>query len=70
MKSNVETVKTYTLVLTEEEAAWHRGYMQNPMCDPNNEPLDDSIYRRRFFDAVVGSVPTKRTPQPNIITPM
>lgn len=42
-----------TLVLTEEEAQWLHGTLQNPLNGvslQNEDPLDNAM-RRRFFEA-------------------
>lgn len=38
-----------TLVLTEREAIWLRDYVQNPFCDPCDEPFLDAEMRRALF---------------------
>ena len=55
MKSYTDTQKTWKLELTETEAYWLRGYMQNKLID--NESKEDSRMRSRFFNAVISAEP-------------
>lgn len=41
-----------TLVLTPGEAAMLAGLVQNPVCDPSEEPEDDANFRHRLFDTL------------------
>jgi len=59
MKCSVQVEKTYTLELTEEEARWLRGLVQNPIPNQKNpegrpelEDEYDMDMRRRFWDAL------------------
>jgi hypothetical protein len=51
VQRTTETV--ITLVLTEAEAAWLHGNMQNPLGDVTLQEEDpyDNAMRRRFFEA-------------------
>ena len=54
METKKHTMKTYVIEMTEEEAIYLRGVMQNPMygMDPHEEAESHRIIRRAFFDAV------------------
>lgn len=57
MESEIETTTVVTLKLSEDEALWLRGLMQNPFYDyekPEDEPEDMKHYRQVFFNAVKG----------------
>jgi len=52
----METLKStvVTIVLNEEEVAWLKGIMQNPLWvdHPDDEDLRDSRMRRTFWEAL------------------
>lgn len=52
----VVTKKEITIIieLTEFEARWLKGVMQNPITsgDPDNEYIQDSEMRRKFWDVL------------------
>lgn len=41
-----------TMTLTEREAIWLRDYVQNPFCDPKDEPFSDAEMRHSLFDGI------------------
>lgn len=46
--------RKYTLVMSEGEARWLRGIMQNPLHGLllDNEPDQDKYYRKQFFESL------------------
>lgn len=54
MKSEVVTMRVQTLILTDAEANWLKGTMQNPLWvdHPDQEQPFDKQMRKSFFDAV------------------
>jgi hypothetical protein len=52
MKSAIKQLKEYVLVLSEDEARILRGMVQNPMCDPEEEPQEISDLRESIFKAL------------------
>ena len=42
----------YVLELTDEERVWLKGYLQNPVVHPSDEPAEDSQMRKMFFNAL------------------
>lgn len=52
MKIRKEKVLTFELTLNQAEAEWLRGLVQNPMCDPIDEPEEVSKYRKLIFDGL------------------
>lgn len=55
MKSENITVTHYRLELTEDEAKWLKGIMQNPLSeneDPRFEDPKDAAMRSKFWDAL------------------
>ncbi len=54
MKSEVITVRVQTLVLSDAEANWLKGTMQNPLWvdHPDKEEPFDKTMRESFFNAV------------------
>lgn len=50
MEASVNVIKTVQLTLTEAEAHWVKGLMQNPMCE--NESTEDSDNRYKLFHAL------------------
>lgn len=55
MKGKVEAQKTYWLGLTEEEAQWLRGYMQNAHAQDERE--EDEIHRGVVFSTLLEMLP-------------
>jgi hypothetical protein len=47
-----ETTIKVILTLTEEEAKWLSNYLQNAVCEPKVEPLQDRNMRKAFFDSL------------------
>ncbi|MFK5882803.1 MAG: hypothetical protein QM489_00445 [Candidatus Izemoplasma sp.] len=60
MQVTKQTVTTIQLSLTEDEAKWLKGYLQNPPLNPNDpggyrldkEPKEDRIYRENLFNSL------------------
>lgn len=52
MQSSINTQTTVTLVFTQAEAELLAGYMQNPMCPPEQEPDDIRKLRQDIFYAI------------------
>ena len=54
MKANIKKTTTYNLELTEAEAAWLRGVMQNPLYDVDTEEEHphDAEFRESFYNAL------------------
>lgn len=55
MKSHIDVKTQVTLLLSEEEARWLKGIMQNPFFQYENqsdEPQIDRDMRFKFFEAV------------------
>ena len=54
MKGTIETVTTVKLELTEEEANWLKGLMQNPHNGrmPQDEPEYDKSMRMLFWNVL------------------
>ena len=55
MKNTISKEITFTLVLTESEAAWLHNIMQNPLQNKSliNESSVDSSMRILFFNATL-----------------
>ena len=56
MKANIETQVQTTLVLSEEEARWLKGLVQNPLWvdHPDDENPKDKKIREAFWNALDG----------------
>jgi hypothetical protein len=53
MESNITTETTTTLKLTELEASWLKGLVQNPMClNPQDESDFEQNMRQSFWNAL------------------
>ena len=54
MEVTTEVSKVINLQLTEEEAEWLRGAMQNPLCgcNPDEESMHNRLHRIDLFDAL------------------
>lgn len=52
MQVSSKTVVKIQLTLTEKEARWLMAYIQNPMCDPQDEPAEDAEMRKQFFNSI------------------
>lgn len=52
MQIKPEKTVVVHLTLTEVEARWLRGYVQNPHCELKDESLEDSSMRERFFSGL------------------
>ena len=52
MKSKIDTYKIVILTLTEEEASWLKGRMQNAVGDYEKEEVIDSEMRTKFREAL------------------
>ncbi len=50
--SNPKTavVEKNTLILDDFEAQWLKGYLQNPVCPPEEELVLDTNMRNRFWE--------------------
>ena len=59
LKVNVKKTVKIQLELSEEMAYWLKGYMQNPMCDPNDEDPKLRDYRNQLFNALPSQVLTR-----------
>lgn len=53
MKTFVTHKMEISLIMSEEEAQWLNGVMQNPIYgdSPEHEPEEDAAMRLKFFDA-------------------
>lgn len=53
MRASEKMIKVIVLELTEDEAHWLHGVMQNPLWGehPDNDTEYDRAMRRKFFDA-------------------
>jgi hypothetical protein len=52
MKASTTKETIVTLVLIEDEARILMGMIQNPICDPSEEPVNEADFRHRLFDAI------------------
>ena len=52
MKSKIEKKIKIVLELSDTEAHWLKGYVQNPCCDGTVETDHDIIMRKELFDAL------------------
>jgi hypothetical protein len=59
MKAVATKEVVVTLVLTEGEARILMGMVQNPMCDPSDEPVDEADFRHRLFDTLKDAVTSR-----------
>jgi hypothetical protein len=59
MKVNVKSETIYTLELTEAEATWLRGLMQNKIHEDETE--QDQQYRELFWNAICTPAATNPT---------
>jgi hypothetical protein len=60
VESNITTKTTITLKLTEIEANYLKGLVQNPMCiDPKDEGDFERNMRQSFWDALSAVEPNK-----------
>lgn len=50
MKGRIKTVSMVTLQLSEKEAKWLKGYVQNPLME--DESAQDSQMRQELFNAL------------------
>lgn len=58
MKGKTITVEETTLMLNQEETAWLKGLMQNPIsCEPHEESKEEKEMRLSFWSALGGSLP-------------
>lgn len=55
MKSYVQTTEILVLELNAEEAEWLKGQVQNSHLPPSEEPEEDRVMRKKFFNAVTGN---------------
>jgi hypothetical protein len=62
MESEITTKVTVTLELTELEAIWLKGVIQNPICvNPENEGDFERNMRQSFWNALSAVEPSKHT---------
>ena len=52
MQVNSKKVVKIQLILTEKEARWLMAYVQNPRCEPQDEPSGDAEMRKQFFNSI------------------
>ena len=53
IKTEIKTDRKITITLTEREARWLKGVVQNPIgCDRGEEDHEESEMRKRFWDAL------------------
>lgn len=52
-KSEIKQSRTVTLELSEDEARWLKGIMQNPIgCEYDHELIEDQKHRASFWKAL------------------
>ena len=53
MEHSIERKAKITFTLNEKEAAWLKGFIQNPNCHPDDEPADEREIRYNIFNALI-----------------
>ena len=52
MKTHVEKSLKVVVELNEREARWLKGQLQNSLCPPEEESLEDRGFRQELWDAL------------------